>query len=243
MLQCNSHCKGAILLKWILVAVFSMCLAACAGPMSAAPSGADAYQLLEKSGPPADTEYRIGPFDLLSINVFQEPDLTFEAVPVDSSGSIPFPLIGTVKVGGLTSSEVSSDIEQRLKVRDFVVNPQVTIFIAKSASQKITIEGDVKKPGIFEVQGKMTLLQAMALAEGPNRTARLGEIIIIRKTGEDIYAAQFDLRNIRAFKEPNPVLQGEDIVVVGRSGLKALYEDLLKLSPPLTAIFVQILRN
>ncbi len=185
------------------------------------------------------SEYRIGPLDVLKITVFQEPDLSLEEVPVDASGNILFPLIGQVSVTGKTSTELSSLIGERLGER-YLVDPQVSTIVSSSATQNVTVEGAVKKPGVFPLQGPTTLLQAMAMAEGPTQTAKLGEIIVFRRKQDGVYAAQFNLDDIRKGRADNPEILGSDIVVVGNSFAKQLFRDFMQLSPLLATVFVRL---
>src|SRR3546814_5911312 len=90
-------------------------------------------------------------------------------LPVDASGNILFPLSGQVSVSGKTSTELSNAIAERLGER-YLVDPQVSTIVSTSASQNVTVEGAVNKPGVFPLQGPTTLLQAMALSEGPTQT-------------------------------------------------------------------------
>ena len=92
--------------------------------------------------------YQIGPLDVLKISVFQEPDLSLEEAPVDAGGNIVFPLIGQVRAAGKTSIQLGEDIAERLEAR-YLVDPQVNVIVSRSASQKITVEGAVKSPGVF----------------------------------------------------------------------------------------------
>jgi polysaccharide export outer membrane protein len=184
--------------------------------------------------------YRIGSSDVLQINVFDEPALSLEDIAVDTSGTIPFPLIGDVQVAGRTGREVAMEIQDRLGA-EYLRNPQVTVFVASSASQRLTVEGDVETPGVFEIKGDTSLLQAIALAGGPTRTANLDEIIVFRHIDQEVYAAQFDLRDVRMGIEPNVPLEAGDIVVVSTSGVKGLLRDALQAAPALTALFYRII--
>tara|TARA_R100001198_G_scaffold97042_1_gene91571 strand:+ start:5507 stop:6085 length:579 start_codon:yes stop_codon:yes gene_type:complete len=184
--------------------------------------------------------YRIGASDVLQIDVFDEPALSLEDITVDTSGTIPFPLIGEVQVAGRTGREIARDIEDRLGA-EYLRNPQVTVFVTSSASQRLTVEGDVETPGVFEIKGDTSLLQAIALAGGPTRTANLDEIIVFRHIDQEVYAAQFDLREVRMGIEPNVPLEAGDIVVVSTSGVKGLLRDALQAAPVLTALFYRIL--
>src|SRR3546814_404768 len=193
-------------------ALAAICLALPGCASTGLPSGDQAYEIIPApSNQTAPSEYRIGPLDVLKITVFQEPDLSLEEVPVDASGNILFPLIGQVSVSGKTSTELSNAIAERLGER-YLVDPQVSTIVSTSASQNVTVEGAVNKPGVFPLQGPTTLLQAMALSEGPTQTAKLGEVIVFRRKGDGVYAAQFDLDDIRVGRAPNP-----EILEIGRA--------------------------
>lgn len=184
-------------------------------------------------------EYRIGPLDELSITVFQEEDLSLKEVPVDAGGNILFPLIGLVEANGKTSREVAAVITQKLALR-YLVDPQVLVNVTKSASQVVTVEGQVIEPGRFEIAGQMTLLTAVASAKGPTPTARLNEVIVFRNIGGQRYAARFDLPAIRSGRADDPLILGNDIVVVGVSHSKAVFRDVLTALPGLGTIFIAL---
>lgn len=206
------------------------------------PTGPEAYSIIP--APAKDDiydDYKIGPLDALKITVFQEPDLSLEEVPVNASGTILFPLIGKVEAAGKTSSELADDIARRLGDR-FLVNPQVSLIVAESASQKVTVEGSVKTPGVYPIEGQTTLLTAMALAQGPTQTAHLDEIVIFRRIDDKTFGAAFDLSAIRRGTQEDPEIRGGDIVVVGHSFLKGAFRDFLTTAPLLTSLFIQISR-
>ncbi|GGD50757.1 polysaccharide export protein [Erythrobacter arachoides] len=187
-----------------------------------------------------DRPYRIGASDVLQINVFDEPALSLDEITVDSSGTIPFPLVGDVQVAGRTGREVATEIQDRLGA-EYLRNPQVSVFVTNSARLRLTVEGDVETPGVFEIKGDTSLLQAIALAGGPTQTANLEEIIVFRHVDQAVYAAQFDLRDVRMGIEPNVPLEAGDIVVVSASGVKGLLRDALQVAPLLTALFYRII--
>lgn len=184
-------------------------------------------------------EYRIGPLDELSITVFEEPDLSLEEVPVDAGGNILFPLIGLVEASGKTSREVSALIAQRLAAR-YLIDPQVLVNVSKSSSQVVTVEGQVTRPGRFEITGQSTLLTAIASASGPTQKARLDEILVFRTINGERFAAKFDLRAIRDGRAEDPLIRGNDIVVVGASSAKGIYQDLITALPGLGTIFIAL---
>jgi len=230
--------KERIMKRIFAALLLSVSVTACT--TSTLPKGESAYRLF----PPANStqrqaEYKIGPLDVLKITVFQEADLSLEEVPVDASGNILLPLIGQVEASQRTTAQLAQEIAARLEVR-YLVDPQVSIIIEKSASQIVTVEGSVEKPGVFEIQGSTTLLQAIALAQGPKSTAQTSDIIVFRNVGDQVYAARFDLNAIRAGTQPNPEVLGNDTVVVGSSAAKSVMRDFLAVLPLLTTVFVLV---
>ena len=225
--------------RLFLLSLF-LCLAACSTVNL--PEGQAAYDLVPAANANAEpAEYRIGALDVLKITVFQEPDLSLESVPVDAAGNILFPLIGKVSAARKTTSELSDDIAARLAT-NFLVDPQVSTIVTEAVSQKVTVEGSVNKPGVFEIDGSTNLIQALALAEGPTRTARLGEVVVFRTIDNQVYGAKFDYGKIRRGEMPNPELLGGDTVVVGFSFAKGAFRDFLTVAPLLTSAFIQLTR-
>ncbi len=225
--------------RWLLV-LGAVALTGCSTVSPTVLSGPAANDMFPAPSSASQvTDYRIGPQDVLRVTVFQEVDLSSNEVPVDASGRIVLPLIGLVQAAGKTSVELSKDIAARLEER-YLVDPQVSIVVVKAASMKVTVEGAVSDPGIYEIEGSTTLLQAMALADGPTQTAQLDQIIVFRRKADGLYAARFNIADIRSGIEPNPEILGNDIVVVGNSFAKQLFRDFLQISPMLASVFVRI---
>ena len=167
--------------------------------------------------PGPERAYRIGPYDLLKVQVFRVDALSSE-VRVDDAGLVVMPLIGAVKVGGLTPAEAEQDIAHKLG-QSYLQNPQVRIFVSEYASQKVTVIGRVKKPGVFPVGGKTTLMQAIALAGGLDDVAKKDEIVVFRKqpTGS-VNAYVVNMEAIEEGALADPVIVGDDRIVVPKSG-------------------------
>lgn len=181
------------------------------------------------------TEYRIGVGDKLSIRVFQVPDLSFDELVVDTSGNIQMPLIGAVSGAGQTAGEMSVNIAERLSAQ-YLRNPQVTVTVTEAASQKITIDGAVTKPGVYEMRGSTSLLQAVAMAEGPTRVADLSKVAVFRTIDGQRSVALFDLGAIRQGRASDPQVLGDDVVVVDTSRLNSALREIVSAVPAL-AIF------
>lgn len=200
-------------------------------PDPALPRGAAAYAVIPP--PEADTEvhaYEIGPLDTLRVTVFQEPDLSFAEIPVDASGTLALPLVGTITAAGKTAAELSGEIANRLNA-DYLVDAQVSVAVVSSASQHVTVEGNVVQPGVYEINGSSTLLQALAIARSPTPVAKLDQVVVFRMVDGRRMGAVFDVNAIREGRAPDPELLGGDVVVVGFSFIKGAFRDFLKAAP------------
>lgn len=198
------------------------------------PSVSAVHQPVEASGTPYETParfdedleaYLIGPRDLLQIRVFEVDELSSK-VRVSRRGSITMPLIGKVPVAGHNITEVEHLIEQRL-AEEYLQDPHVAVFIEEFASQKLTVEGYVKKPGVFAMEGRTTLLQAIAMAGGVGDIADTDQIFVFRNPyGKNRVVLEFNLDDIEDGKQTDPLLQGTDIVVVDSSSGRRLLKDV-----------------
>jgi len=175
------------------------------------------------------SEYRIGPSDLLEINVFQVADLN-RTVRVNTAGDISLPLVGVMKAGGMTVQELEVAIAKKLDA-NFLQNPQVTVFVKEFTSQRVTLEGAVKSPGIYPLTGKTTLLQAIAMAQGLDPLADLKGIVIFRVVDGKKMGARFDMKAIRSGAAADPLVYGDDIIVIDQSGSKTAFRRIMESLP------------
>lgn len=180
------------------------------------------------------SEDTIRPLDTLTISVFEVPRLSGD-YPVNINGDIKMPILGEVNAKKLTAYEFSTKLENLLG-ENYLQNPQVTVQKEASEAEKVTVDGSVKRPGIFPIRGKTTLLQAIALSGGADENANLGRVAIFRTIEGTRKAANFNVRKIRLGEAPDPELFGNDIVVVDGSELKEGYRLLLR-SLPLAFFF------
>ncbi len=207
-------------------------LSACGSTRSDLPAGPAAYAIMAPTE--AQNVYRIGALDVLNVTVFQEPDLTLKETPVDASGNLIIPLIGEVRAQGRTAVELSREIE-RLLARNYLVRPQVSVAVVSSVSQRITVEGNVTDPGVYEISGGTTLLQALARAKSPTRVAKLDEVVVFRNIDGRRAGAVFNVEDIREGRAGDPQLVGGDTVVVGFSAVKGAFRDFLSAAPLVNA--------
>lgn len=218
-------------------------LAACAllggcSTVENAPRGAAAYAAIP-AAPAVGWDYRIAPDDVLRVQIYHEPGLSLEDAQVTATGMVRMPLIGDVPVAGLSASEASDVIAGRLGER-YLVSPQVTVFVKKAVGRRITMDGEVREPGLYAVDGRIGLQQAVALAKGPTRLASLKQIIIVRQADGQRKAAMFDLTAIRRGEAPDPEILPGDTVIVGLSRAKAILGGTLLALPVLGAAFVSL---
>lgn len=219
----------------VALSALTLSATACAGPnvMRSVPRGDAAYAVMQPSSAEMGKDYVIGPLDTLDIGVFQEPDLTMKGVPVDVSGNISMPLIRTVQAAGRTTDELARELQAKLL--KYYVRPEVTVVVASSVSQRVTVQGQVEEPGVYDIKGPTTLLNVIALAHGENRTAAMKEVVVFRTVDSRRMAAVFDLGRIRRGEDPDPRILGNDVVVVGYSNIKGLWRDILQAAPLLNA--------
>lgn len=171
-------------------------------------------------------EYRLGPNDLLDVEVL-DLENGKRNVRVNAAGLITMPLIGSVVVAGLTAHEAEALIASRYREK-YLQNPQVSVFIKEFTSEHITVEGAVMKPGIYPLTGKLTLLRALALAGGFGQIANSSEVMLFRQdpSGKR-QVAVFDVDEIRSGKHEDPLIRGEDLIVVQRDAGRRLLKDSL----------------
>lgn len=171
-------------------------------------------------------DYRINPNDLLEFDVYGVPGMKRD-VRVNASGLISLPLIGPVPVAGLTGQQAETLIAERYADK-YLQNPQVSLFIKEFTTQRITIEGAVLKPGIYPVNGQLSLLRALALAGGYAQYAELKEIMLYRY-GPDgqRQVLTFDLEKVRAGETMDPEVLPDDVVVVKRNSSRTALRDSL----------------
>ena len=179
-------------------------------------------------------EYRIAPMDTLGINVFQVAELSGDA-QVDLAGNITMPLIGTVRAVDLTTAELQAVLAQRFGER-YLRNPDISVSVKSSTRRNVTVDGAVRQPGVFPVTGPVTLLQAVALARGPDESANPRRVAVFRQIQGQRMAAAFDLTSIRRGEAEDPIIYSGDIIVVDGSNIRAIQREVLT-ALPLLSIF------
>lgn len=241
----------------ILLGLVAVCLAGCGTSLGSDPSdpakglsstiatgsatepkkvadSAAAEQLRQAAGKavavnkPETTGYKIGPQDVLQISVFKVPELS-KTVQVSENGTINYPLVGETLASGRTPRDLEITLTKSLGAK-YLQNPQVSVVVSSYNSQRVTIEGAIKKPGVYPLQGQMSLLQAIATAQGLTDIAD-DSVVVFREVDGKRTAARFEVSGVREGTGTDPQLRAGDVVVVNTSATKKMLNNVLKVIP------------
>jgi polysaccharide biosynthesis/export protein len=162
---------------------------------------------------PADADYKIGPQDVLRIDVWKEPDIS-RVAPVRPDGRISLPLVNDVQAAGLTPTQLAGVLTDGLK--KFITNPQVTVSVSEINSRRVYVTGEVTKPGAFPLLPNMTVLQALSSSGGFSQFAKIKSIYILRIEDGKQVKHPFNYKDVVSGKKPelNIPLQPGDVIVV-----------------------------
>lgn len=171
-----------------------------------------------------DLDYKVGGYDVLNIKVYEEPDLSRNAVRISADGYITFPLIGRVKVADNTTAEIENIIAARLAEGSFLLNPHVSVFVREYLSKKVLILGAVEKPGSYQLKASERVLDIISRAEGVDFAEGGNKITILRtetvgeNKGEKI-AIDINLRKLLNGEDPLSNLQiyNKDIIYIPKA--------------------------
>jgi polysaccharide export outer membrane protein len=159
-------------------------------------------------------DYVIGLEDILSVNVWKEPELSVKEVVVRPDGKISVPLVGDIQASGLTPMQLQERITERMK--EYVAAPSVTIVVLRVGSRSVSIVGQVAKPGIYYLGAPMTVLELLARAGGIGPDAEEKKIAIVRTEGGKTVSYRFNYKDVSKGKhlEQNIELKNGDTVIV-----------------------------
>ena len=162
----------------------------------------------------SDSAYVIGANDVLAVNVWKEPDIS-RSVPVRSDGKISLPLVGELQASGQTPRQLEQEITKRLQ--NYISEPEVTVIVTDSKSQKVNILGMVSRPGAYLLTSSTTVLDAIAMAGGFKDFAKQKSIYVLRQAPDGTQQRlSFNYKEVIKGKNPeqNIRLQAGDTVVV-----------------------------
>lgn len=179
----------------------------------------------------------LGPDDQINVTVVGAPELSLPNVVVTPNGTFDMPGVGTVIATGRTAGEISDEIRARL-TSNYLLTAEVSVNVVSWGGHRVTVEGGVTAPGVYQYGTGATLLDAIAMAKGLDRTARLQKVVVFRGTDEGRSLGVFDIAMIRAGEMGDPVLRPGDRVVVGFSNFAQGWQDFLR-SAPILGLFTR----
>src|SRR5216117_3296212 len=157
--------------------------------------------------------YVIGPEDVLDVSVWGNPDLT-RTVPVRPDGKISIPLLNDVQAAGLTAMQLRDVLTKRLS--EYVPTPEVSVIVREVRSFKVSVLGEIKTPGRYEIKSRTTILDILAQAGPFSDFASRARIFVLRLNGATMKRIPFNYNKVIAAdgEAENLVLQPGDIIVV-----------------------------
>lgn len=161
----------------------------------------------------APTDTTIGPGDVFDVRVYGEEGLT-GTYRVASDGTIDYPLLGTLNVQGMTPTEVTRLIERGLVEGQFLKNPNVSVFVKEYSSKKISVFGQVNKPGTFQYVDGMSVVEAISIAGGFTPMAKANDVTVTRVVNGAEKKFLVPVEAIGQGRASNFVLRPGDIVFV-----------------------------
>ena len=147
-----------------------------AAPAAAGCGGSGTHATRRIPAPPV--EYRLGAEDLVEVNVWKEPGLSTTA-PVRPDGKLTVPAIGELRAEGRTTHELEREITTRLA--SLVTSPIVSVIVKEVRASRVYVLGEVQKPGVFPLNGRLNVLEAIALAGGLTEFADRDDIVVLRR--------------------------------------------------------------
>lgn len=200
----NAHLVGGVVLALA---------AAASGSGLPARAQADAGAARSPAAP-ADG-YRIGPADVLQISVWKNDALTQE-VPVRPDGMISFPLVNEIRAAGLTPLQLRDLLAKRLA--PFLTKPEVSVVVLEIHSFAVSVLGEVKTPGRYELKNEATVLDVLALAGGTTEFATRSGIVVLRNNGGGVRRIPFNYDRFiaapRTRVQDNIYVEPGDVIVV-----------------------------
>ena len=162
--------------------------------------------------PTAAPDYRLGTEDLIDVFVWKEPDLSTSVV-IRPDGKISLPLAGELEASGKTASELQEDITERL--RRYLKQPMVNVMVKQINSLKISVLGEVRKPDVYRIKNRVTVLDAIAMAGGFTDLARPNRVVVLRSTPSGQQRIRINVKQTVADESgPAFYLQPQDTVYV-----------------------------
>lgn len=165
---------------------------------------------------PNESAITIGPGDVIDLSVYHVPELVLK-IRVDPDGYVSLPLLGDIKLAGLTVRDAQRSISDELIQRQMVLKPEVSLFIEEYATQGITVYGEVASPGIYPLMGPHRLFDAISAAGG--FTPNAGHIVTILRYGTQDRGQVIDLSGNQNQEQTNVMIHPRDTIIVSKVGV------------------------
>ena len=160
---------------------------------------------------PTDPDYRIGPQDVVQIDVWKEPEIT-RTIPVRPDGKISLPLLNDVQAAGLTAMQLAGNIREGLT--KFLNSPQVTVTVTQINSRRVFVTGEVGRSGALPLLPGMTALQALSSSGGFSQFAKIKGIYILRNESGKQTRIPYNYKAVLKGVQEDILLQSGDVIVV-----------------------------
>jgi protein involved in polysaccharide export with SLBB domain len=163
--------------------------------------------------PPATNDTTLGPGDVISVRVYGEDAMTGNH-QIAPDGTINFPLLGTVQVGGLEPSAVAQKLQSELVERDLLRAPHVSVYVEDYASKRVSVVGAVANPGTFALVPGMTVVQAISMAGGFSSLADRDATVVTRRVDEEIIRYRVPVDRVTKGQAADIEVAAGDIIFV-----------------------------
>jgi polysaccharide export outer membrane protein len=173
------------------------------------------------------SEYRLGAGDVVRITVYQNPDLTLEG-RISEAGTLSYPLLGTIRIGGLTVGEAEKRIADGLRSGNFVKQPQVNVLVTQVRGNQASVLGQVNRPGRFPIEvADMRLSDLLAMAGGIAATGADVITLVGTRDGKP-FRREIDLPSVfrNAGRQDDLIIQNGDVVYVERAPMVYIYGEV-----------------
>ena len=230
-----------------LAAIVSAVVGGCAEDRFIGRSGLSVVQQTELPQPlatdlvSAPRPQVLGPFDQVSVDVFGLPEFS-RTVTIDRSGNIALPLAGEIPATGQTPTQLAQSVAARLRA-NYVREPRVSVNVTPGVSPVVTRGGAVRAPRIYPVTGRMTLMRAIARAQGIGDAGREDLVLVFRRVNGQDLVGLYDLRAIQRGIYPDPEIFANDIVQVDESRARRLFGLVVASSGLLAAPLIAVVNR
>lgn len=163
--------------------------------------------------PPAQDDTTLGAGDVFDVRVYGEEELT-GSYRVAEDGSIDYPFVGRIEVAGLEPPTVAQVVAQRLRDGEYLVNPQVSVFVKEYNSKRISVIGAVQRPGTFPMTSGLTAVQAISLAGGFTSMASRNDTVVSRRVDGELRRYRVPAEDITEGQVNDVPVQAGDIIYV-----------------------------